>query len=215
MLDEKDVAELLLRIGAVIVRPNRPFRYASGILSPIYTDNRLLMSYPKERRAVIRAMAELMHKKGITADLIAGTATAGIPHAAWLSELLDKPMVYVRAKEKTHGKESAIEGIVKQGQLAVTVEDLISTGGSALNTIQTLRNAGCSADNCLAIFTYEMKKAKDNFKNFNVDLHALTRFSVLMNVAEEKGYIKEEERIIALEWNKEPELWAKKFGFER
>jgi orotate phosphoribosyltransferase len=214
MLREEKIAELLLSIGAVTVRPSKPFRYASGILSPIYTDNRLLMSYPEERRKVIRAMAELMNEKSIEADVIAGTATAGIPHAAWLSELLDKPMVYVRSGKKSHGKENVIEGVVKQGQTVVTVEDLISTGGSALSTIQALRSAGCTANNCLAIFTYEMKKAEENFKTHNVNLHALTRFSVLMDVAEKKGYISAEERQIALEWNKAPETWAKKFGFE-
>ncbi|MCD6478385.1 MAG: orotate phosphoribosyltransferase [Candidatus Diapherotrites archaeon] len=214
MLREEKIAELLLRIGAVTVRPSKPFRYASGILSPIYTDNRLLMSYPEDRRKVARAMAKLMIEETIAPDAIPATATAGIPHAAWLAELLDKPMVYVRSEKKSHGKENVIEGIVRQGQIAVTVEDLISTGGSALGTVQALRSAGCIANNCLAIFTYEMKKAEDNFKRHKVSLHALTRFSILIDVAEKKGYISAEERRIALEWNKAPETWAKKFGFE-
>lgn len=211
---EEEIAELLLKIGAVSIRPNRPFRYASGILSPIYTDNRILMSYPEERRKVILAMATLINEKSIEADIIAGTATAGIPHAAWLADMLNKPMVYVRSEKKSHGKENVIEGIVRQGQTAITVEDLISTGGSALGTIMALRKAGCNASDCIAIFTYEMKKAEENFKKQDVRLHALTRFSVLLSVAADKGYISAEERQIAIEWKKDPESWGRRFGFE-
>ncbi|MEM4662822.1 MAG: orotate phosphoribosyltransferase [Candidatus Diapherotrites archaeon] len=213
MKSEK-VAELLLKIGAVTLRPKKPFRYASGILSPIYTDNRLLMGYPKERKKIILAMKELIDEKKIDFEFVSGTATAAIPHAAWLAELLGKPMVYVRSDRKDHGKENQVEGLIKQGAVALNIEDLISTGGSAIATIDTLRNAGFVANDCVAIFTYEMKKASEAFANAGVSLHPLTTFSTLVKVAQEKGYISETELNIAKEWNKDPENWAKRFGFE-
>ncbi|MCX8190543.1 MAG: orotate phosphoribosyltransferase [Candidatus Diapherotrites archaeon] len=213
MKSEK-IAEILLKIGAVSLRPKKPFRYSSGILSPIYTDNRLLMGYPKERKSIVKAMKELIEDKKISCEFISGTATAAIPHAAWLADLMKKPMVYVRSDRKDHGKENQVEGLIKQGAVALNVEDLISTGGSAISTIETLRNAGFVAKDCVAIFTYEMKKASEAFANAGVTLHALTTFSTLIRVAKEKGYISDTELSIAKEWNNDPENWAKRFGLE-
>lgn len=213
-MNERAVAELLLEIKAVTLNPNKPYRYASGILSPIYTDNRLLMGYPEQRRKIINAMAELIEIKQLEFDVIAGTATAGIPHAAWLAEKTNKPMVYVRKSEKEHGKENKIEGLVKKGWKAIVVEDLISTGGSSMETVNGLREAGISVNDIVAIFTYQMKAAEEKFSTGKITLHALTDFSTMISVAAEKNYISDKEREIALEWNKDPKNWGRKRGFE-
>lgn len=213
-MNAKEVAEILLEIKAVALRPSEPYRYASGILSPIYTDNRLLMGYPEKRKAVISAMAALLKEKGIEFDLVAGTATAGIPHAAWLAALTGKPMVYVRQKEKEHGKENKVEGFVKEGWTGIVVEDLISTGGSSVGTVQGLRGAGVEVNDITAIFTYNMKAAEEKFNAEKITLHALTDFQAMIETAAEKNYISEEEKNTAMEWNKDPAGWGKKMGFE-
>ena len=213
-MDAKRAAEILLEIKAVTLNTEKPYRYASGILSPIYTDNRLLMGYPEKRREIIDGMAELAAAKGLEFDVVAGTATAGIPHAAWLAEKTGKPMVYVRSKEKGHGKENKIEGFVKEGWKAIVVEDLISTGGSSVNTVQGLRSAGVEVNDIIAIFTYNMSASKEKFSAEKISLHALTDFSTMIETAAEKGYIDEKGKDIALEWNKDPAGWGKKNGFE-
>ncbi len=213
-MDSWEVAEILLKIKAVTLSPGKPYRYASGILSPIYTDNRLLMGYPKERAKIIDSMAALIAGKGIKADVVAGTATAGIPHAAWLAGKLEKPMVYVRSKEKEHGKENKIEGRVEKGWNAVVVEDLISTGGSSIATVQGLRGAGLTVNDIVAIFTYEMRASEEKFSAEKIRLNALTGFSTMIETAAAGNYISQEEKKIALEWNKDPADWGKKMGFE-
>lgn len=213
-MNKREVAEILLEIKAVALRPSKPFKYASGILSPIYTDNRLLMGYPEKRNRVIETMASLLRKKGIEFNVVAGTATAGIPHAAWLASLTGKPMVYVRSKEKEHGKENKIEGLVKEGWKAVVVEDLVSTGGSSINTVLALRSAGIAVNDIVAIFTYQMREAVEKFLAEKISLHALTDFSTMIDVAAEKKYISEKEKETVLEWNKDPKNWGKKMGFE-
>jgi len=213
-MNKKEVAELLLGIKAVTLRPTKPFRYASGILSPIYTDNRLLMGYPEKRAKVIDSMVALIEEKGLKFDVVAGTATAGIPHAAWLAEKLSKPMVYVRSKEKEHGKENKIEGLVKKGWSAIVVEDLVSTGGSSVNTVQALRGAGVEVNDIIAIFTYQMQVSAEKFSAERISLHALTDFSTMIEVAVKENYISVKEKEIALEWNKDPKSWGKKMGFE-
>jgi len=213
-MEAKRVAEILLEIKAVALKPNEPFRYASGILSPIYTDNRLLMGYPEKRNEIINGMIDLLKEKGIKFDVVAATATAGIPHAAWLAEKTGKPMVYVRSKEKEHGKENKIEGLVKEGWKAIVVEDLISRGGSSVGTVQGLRAAGVEVNEIIAIFTYKMAVSAEKFSEEKVSLHALTNFKTLIETAVEKGYINKKERDAALEWNKDPAGWGKKMGFE-
>jgi len=213
-LNAFEVAKILLKIKAVTLSPNKPYRYASGILSPIYTDNRLLMGYPEERARIIDAMASLIEEKGIKVDVVAGTATAGIPHAAWLAEKMQKPMVYVRSKEKEHGKENKIEGRIEKEWNAIVVEDLISTGGSSISTVQALRSAGLTVKDIVAIFTYQMQASLEKFSTERVSLHALTDFSTMIETAVKENYISEEEKRIALEWNKDPQNWGKKMGFE-
>jgi len=213
-LNASDVAKTLLKIKAVTLSPAKPYRYASGILSPIYTDNRLLMGYPEERSAIIDSMAALIVEKGLKVDVVAGTATAGIPHAAWLAEKLGKPMVYVRTKEKEHGKENKLEGRVEKGWNAVVIEDLISTGGSSVTTVQGLRSAGVTVNDIVAIFTYNMKASEEKFSAEKISLHALTDFSAVISAAAENNYISEEEKEVALQWNADPAGWGKKMGFE-
>ena len=201
-------AEILLKINAVVLRTKPPFRWASGILSPIYTDNRLLMSYPKDRDFIVNSFIKMLKKEKIKFDGFAGTATAGIPWAAWLSQKLKKPMVYVRPGSKDHGKENLIEGKIEENKSYIVVEDLISTGGSSMNTINALREKGAVAEHCIAIFTYELEKAKANFQNANVQLHTLTNFTSLIKTAVQKKYIARNELEHVMDWKKNPEGWV-------
>ena len=202
------IAEILLNLNAVMLRTKPPFRWASGILSPIYTDNRLLMSYPKERDFIVNSFIGLIRKEKIRCDGFAGTATAGIPWAAWLAQKMKKPMVFVRSESKDHGKENQTEGIIKSGKIYVVVEDLISTGGSSLNTINAVREKGGIVENCIAIFTYELEKSKNNFESANVKLNALTNFTNLIKTAAQKKYIAKEQLNHILDWKKHPEGWV-------
>src|SRR3989338_8423867 len=177
------IAETLLDLKAVMLRTKPPFRWASGILSPIYTDNRLLMSYPKQRELIVNSLIKLVKSNKMKFDGFAATATAGIPWGAWLSQKLKKPMVYVRSEAKDHGKENSVEGIIEPGKNYIVVEDLISTGGSSLNTINAVRDKGGVVEYCIAIFTYELEKAKNNFENANVKLLTLTDFTSFVKTA--------------------------------
>lgn len=209
----EQVAKILLKIKAISLNPKKPYRYASGILSPVYTDCRILMSYPKERRIIRDLYIDAMKKMG-TFDLVAATATAGIPHAAWIADRLNLPMVYVRGSTKDHGKGNRIEGLVKKGQKAVVVEDLISTGESAVTTANAVKEAEAKVDYVLAIITYGMKKSKDNFKNNKLKLITLTTFQDVVAQAQKMGYINKEEVSIILDWIKDPPSWGKRMGFE-
>ena len=147
------ISEILLKVNAVMLRTKPPFRWTSGILSPIYTDNRILMSYPRERDFIVNSFIKLIRKNKIKFDGFAGTATAGIPWAAWLSQKLKKPMIYVRSEAKEHGKENLVEGRIEEGKTYIVVEDLISTGSSSINTINAVREKTGNVECCIAIFT--------------------------------------------------------------
>lgn len=206
-------AEILLSIGAVGLNAEKPFRYTKGYLSPVYTDCRLLMSYPKERGEIIDLIIAEIVKTG-EFDVIAGTATAGIPHAAWASQSLNLPMVYVRNKPKEHGKGNQIEGIVKEGQKVAVVEDMISTAQSAVGTILALRTAYAKADHIFSIMTYNLQKSQDILKENSVNLNSLTNLSDLSEVAVQTNKINEEQNKMVLEWAKDPETWGNRMGFE-
>lgn len=206
------VANILLKIGAVTLRPGEPFKYASGMLSPIYTDCRLLLGRPVERKEIIQFFVNLLEEEDIKPDVIAGTATAGIPHAAWLAEKLDLPMVYVRQTEKDHGKKNQIEGKIGAGQRAVVVEDLISTGGSSLSTVAALRAAGAIADDVLAIFTYGFPEMRESFKKEKITVHSLTDLTTLVQEARKFGVLDGSEEATVKDWITEPWGWAKKYG---
>ena len=202
------IAETLLDLKAVMLRTKPPFRWASGILSPIYTDNRLLMSYPKQRELIVNSLIKLVKSNKMKFDGFAATATAGIPWGAWLSQKLNKPMVYVRSEAKDHGKENKVEGRVDEGKTYIVVEDLISTGGSSLNTISAVRESKGIVENCIAIFTYELEKSNANFESANVKLSTLTNFTSLVKTALDRKSISKEQLNHIMDWKKHPEGWV-------
>lgn len=202
------VAEQLLNVGAVSLQPNNPFTWTSGLKSPIYCDNRLTLSFPEVRRKIAEGLKTLILENFPEVELIAGTATAGIPHAAWVSELLNLPMCYVRSKPKGHGKGNQIEGKVSEGQKVVVVEDLISTGGSVITAVEALREAGCSVLGVVSIFTYELEKGKKLLHDAHITAYSLTDFSTLVDVAKEKGFIQKKDMEKLIDWKKDPETWS-------
>lgn len=208
---KKLIAEKLLTINAVALKPNEPFTWTSGLRSPIYCDNRLTLSYPEVRKEIAQGLQSIILEKYSDADVIAGTATAGIPHAAWVSELLNLPMCYVRSKAKGHGKGNQIEGKVEAGQKVVVVEDLISTGGSVITAVQALREAGCEVLGVVSIFTYGLEKGREAFAQEEIKSESLTDFVNLVEVAIDKGYISKDDQESLLSWSKSPSEWSKKF----
>ncbi len=204
----RTIARILLEIGAVSLRVDPPFQWASGRLSPIYCDNRLIMSYPDHRQKVAEGFEALISSHDFKPDVIAGTATAGIPHAAWLAHRMGLPMVYVRGAAKGHGKQNQIEGKLEPGQRAVLVEDLISTGGSSIAAAQGLRDAGAELLGVTAIFTYGLAVAARRFAEAGMALDTLTRFEVLNQEAEAMGILTAEEKRVLAEWQKDPAGWS-------
>lgn len=207
-------AKILLKLKAVTLNPDKPFKYASGIISPVYTDCRVLMGYPEERNQIRDLYIEAINQSGTEYDLIAGTATAGIPHAAWIAEKLDLPMIYVRGKAKDHGKENMVEGIINEGQKAVVIEDLVSTGESSINSVKAIRSAGADVSHVFSIITYGLENADENFKSHDLELISLTNFETVVEEAKKMGYINEEQTQIVLDWISDPSGWAKKHNLE-
>ncbi len=207
MSTESTIAKILLEINAISINASEPFRYSSGMLSPIYCDNRLVISYPEQRKQIIDAFLQSIVDQADAFDVIAGTATAGIPHAAWIADRLNKPMVYVRSSAKGHGKNNQIEGLLKPGQTAIVIEDLISTGGSAINATDALRDAGATVSHCFAIFTYNFANAEQNFKAKQLSYHSLTNFDAVMECAEKIGQLSKDERQLVQQWNQAPNDW--------
>ena len=197
---ERKLAKELLAIEAVALRPNDYFTWTSGIKSPIYCDNRITMSYPSIRREIAAGMVEVIKEKYPAVEVVAGTATAGIPHAAWVSELLDLPMIYVRDSAKKHGKTNQIEGRVLEGQKVVIIEDLISTGLSSLKVAKALREAGAEVLGVVTIFSYELKKAHEAFSQAEVEYVTLTNYPVLVEEAVASDFIHQDDVEKLLEW---------------
>lgn len=208
---ERQIAKDLLSIGAIFLRPNEPFTWASGIKSPIYCDNRLVLSEPDVRERVEQAIADTIKKSYPDCEVIMGTSTAGIAHAALAANILRLPMGYVRSGAKDHGRTNQIEGKLKPGDKVVVVEDLISTGGSAIEVVETLRSAGAEVLGIVSIFTYNMKKGIERLAASGAKNVSLSSFDVLAQVAAEEGYIPEEdvERVIAFRNNPSDEGWMK------
>ncbi|MNI60830.1 Orotate phosphoribosyltransferase [compost metagenome] len=200
----RHIAASLLEIEAVALRPHQPFTWTSGLKSPIYCDNRLTMSYPRIREAIAEGFAALIQEQYPDAEVIAGTATAGIPHAAWVAQKLQLPMIYIRDKAKGHGKENLIEGSVKPGQKVVVIEDLISTGGSSLKAAIAVNDAGAKALGVLAIFSYQLDKATDAFQSAGIPLQTLSNYSTLLDVAVELGKIPEQDLALLRSWRENP-----------
>ncbi|EOA7277416.1 orotate phosphoribosyltransferase [Enterococcus hirae] len=206
---EKNIAKDLLAIEAVFLSPNEPFTWASGLKSPIYCDNRITMSYPKVRKAIAQGLAEKIKQAFPDVEVIAGTATAGIPHAAWVAEILDLPMVYIRSKAKDHGKGNQIEGRIFEGQKMVVIEDLISTCQSVLEATEAAKREGANVLGVAAIFTYELPAGEENFAKAELPLFTLTNYSVLIETALAEKYIDEAELALLKEWKKNPADWLK------
>lgn len=206
---ERVIAKDLLSIRAVFFRPEEPFTWASGIKSPVYCDNRLTLTAPAVRNDVERGLAELIKTHFPTAEVLMGTSTAGIAHAAITAHLLDMPMGYVRSGAKDHGRQNQIEGKLEAGQKVVVVEDLISTGGSVIEVVNVLREAGAEVLGVVSIFTYGMKKGIERLKAADVVNYSLTNFDVIAEVAAEEKYIRQEDvkRLIAFRNNPSDESW--------
>ncbi|MDD7338391.1 MAG: orotate phosphoribosyltransferase [Ruminococcus sp.] len=206
---EKTIAEALLAIKAVFFRPNDPFTWASGIKSPVYCDNRLILTAPKQRKIVEQAIADTVKKNYPECEVLMGTSTAGIAHAAIAASILDMPMGYVRSGAKDHGRQNQIEGKLEKGQKVVVIEDLISTGGSVIEVVNVLREAGAEVLGIVSIFTYGMQKGLDRLAAANVKNVSLTNFDVIAQVAAQTGYIKPEdvERLIKFRNNPSDESW--------
>ncbi|GGG10016.1 orotate phosphoribosyltransferase [Paenibacillus abyssi] len=205
----KEIAKSLLEIEAVALRPNEPFTWTSGLKSPIYCDNRLTMSFPAIRDMIAEGFATVIREQYPDAEVIAGTATAGIPHAAWVAQKLGLPMVYIRDKAKGHGKQNQIEGKLTPGQKVVVIEDLISTGGSSLKAALAVREAGGEVKAVLAIFTYQFAAAAGAFAAESIPLATLSNYSALIEVAEEIGKVKSEDVAVLQAWREDPQLFGK------
>ena len=208
----RKVAENLLKIKAVFLRPDEPFTWASGIKSPVYCDNRLTLTAPSVRNDVENGLAKLIKENYPQAEVLMGTSTAGIAHAAITAHLLDMPMGYVRSGAKDHGRQNQIEGRLEPGQKVVVVEDLISTGGSVIEVVNVLREAGAEVLGVVSIFTYGMQKGIDRLAAADVKNVSLTNFDVIAQVAADEGYIKPEDvqRLIAFRNNPSDESWIGK-----
>lgn len=206
---EKQIASHLLQIGAVSLKPSEPFTWSSGIKSPIYCDNRLTLAFPKVRSEIASGLKKLIEDAFPDCEVVAGTATAGIPHAAWVSDQMELPMCYVRSKPKGHGKGNQIEGAATLGQKVVVVEDLISTGGSVITAVEALKEAGCEVLGVVAIFTYELEKGKEKLEEAKLKTLTLSDYSSLIEVALEKDLISNVELEKLKEWRKNPadESW--------
>ena len=200
----KEVASNLLKIKAVFLKPNDPFTWASGIKSPIYCDNRLTLSYPETRKVVEDGLAEVIKEHFPTCEVVMGTSTAGIPHAAYVSEILNLPMGYVRGGAKDHGRGNQIEGVVPVGKDVVVIEDLISTAGSSIEVVEVLKEAGCNVLGIASIFTYNLKKGIDRLSQANVINHSLSNFETLVEVAAELNYISEADIKKVLKFQQNP-----------
>lgn len=209
---EKKIAKDLLKIKAVFFRPDEPFTWASGIKSPVYCDNRLTLTAPEVRLDVENGLAELIRTHYPEAQVLMGTSTAGIAHAAITAHILNMPMGYVRSGAKDHGRQNQIEGRLEKGQKVVVVEDLISTGGSVIEVVNVLREAGAEVLGVVSIFTYGMKKGLERLAEAEVKNISLTNFDVVAEAAAEEGYIAPEdvERLIAFRNNPSDESWIKK-----
>ncbi|GIV27343.1 MAG: orotate phosphoribosyltransferase [Bacteroidia bacterium] len=204
------VAEYLLQIKAVKLSPQKPFQWSSGLFSPIYCDNRLILSYPSLRTFIRQKFVDIINEHFGKADVIAGVATGGIAHGVLVAQEFGLPFVYVRPEPKKHGLSNAIEGFIEKGQSVIVIEDLISTGGSSLRAIEHLKEADCIIKGMVSIFTYNFKIASDAFKKNKLQVYSLSNFNELIQVALNKEYITELDFNLLKEWQEDPEEWSEK-----
>lgn len=202
------LASFLLQIKAIKLNPANPFTWASGLKSPIYCDNRVTLSYPQVRTFIREGFVKMCLDKFGKPDVIAGVATGGIPQGALVAQELGLPFVYVRSEKKSHGMNNQVEGIINSGQSVVIIEDLVSTGKSSLNAVEALREKGAVIKGMLAIFTYGMDIAAENFKKNKCELFTLTNYDALIKKAAEENYIRENDLASLMEWKKDPQAWS-------
>ncbi|MHC4322557.1 MAG: orotate phosphoribosyltransferase [Planctomycetota bacterium] len=207
----EEIARVLLEKKAVTLNAQDPFTFASGIRSPIYCDNRQMIAYPEEREQIVDAF--INKSQNYDFDIVAGTSTAGIPWASWISDKMNKPMAYIRGTKKGHGAGNQIEGADVEGNKVLVIEDLISTGGSSFSAVEAVREAGGICVAVVAIFTYDFQKARRIFKEGDCELLTLTDFSTLVNVVKKDKILTDRELTLALSWNKDPQNWGPKHGF--
>ena len=205
-------ANFLLSVKAVKLNNEHPFTWASGRKSPIYCDNRVTLSYPAIRTFIRQHFVDVIREQWGDVDVIAGVATGGIAQGALVAQELNKPFVYVRSEQKSHGLTNQIEGEIHEGQSVVVIEDLVSTGKSSLIAVRALREKGCAVKGMAAIFTYGLQVAADNFANENVELVTLTDYDTLISVAKEQEYIRREDQESLAAWRQNPEQWSKEHG---
>ena len=198
---QNEIAHAMLKVGAVELNPTDLFTWASGIKSPIYCDTRLTISDPVIRKQLANGLAAVIKENFGATEIVAGTATAGIPHAAWVSDILELPMVYVRSKAKEHGRGNQIEGKYAAGQKVVVVEDIVSTGGSSITAVEALRAAGCEVLGVVCVYTYNLPRAEQAFDEVGIQYVSLTNFDYLIEAANESGAIKEEDIPFLKEWH--------------
>ncbi len=202
----QEVAKNLLQINAVKLSPQNPFTWASGIKSPIYCDNRITLSYPAVRDFIIQAFVEKAQEFE-PFDIVAGVATAGIPHGALIADRMKKPFIYIREKAKSHGRQNQIEGVITEGARVLVIEDLISTGGSSIKAVEAAREAGCVVVGVLAIFSYGFEKAQKVFSEANCPFDTLSNYDTLITQAIENQYVKPDELATLQSWRVSPETW--------
>lgn len=204
----ENIAKILIKSDAVRLSPQDPFTYTSGLKGPIYTDNRVLISFVEERKAIVDAFIDLVKERGLKPDYLAGTATAGIPWAAFMAERMGLPMVYVRSKPKGHGAGKQIEGNLPEGKSVLIIEDLVTTGGSAINSVEAIRNEGKGiVHEVFAIFSYGLEKAENAFRESSTALTTLTNLDVLLDVALEMGKVSEEDKAKVMKFKIDPVGW--------
>ena len=198
---QKEIAHAMLKVGAVELNPTELFTWVSGIKSPIYCDTRLTISDPAIRKQLANGLAQNIQEFFPATEVVAGTATAGIPHAAWVADILELPMVYVRSKAKEHGRGNQIEGKYAPGQRVVVVEDIVSTGGSSITAVEALRAAGCEVLGVVCVYTYNLPKAEEAFDAAGIKYVSLTNFDYLVEAANESGAISQEQIPFLKEWH--------------
>lgn len=202
------VAQGLLDIQAVTLSPDQPFTWASGLHSPIYTDNRLTISYPEVRTNIYQGMVELIKDNYPDAEVIAGTATAGIPHAAWVAQEMGLPFIYVRSKPKDHGQGKQVEGVLKEGQKVVVIDDLLSTGGSVLKAAQAVNREGGQVLGVVAVFSYQLPALDQNFAEAGLSYQTVTNYTTLITQAEQKQLINQAQLASLHQWREDPQAWS-------
>lgn len=207
---QKEVSKKLLELNTIKIQPLSPFTWASGWKSPIYCDNRKILSYPGTRSFIRDKFAEIIREKYPHAEVIAGVATGAIAHAVLVADVLGLPFIYVRSKPKGHGLENLIEGEMKPGQKVVVIEDLVSTGVSSLKAAEAVNNFGAEVIGMVSIFTYNFNLARENFKKANIELTPLSRYQVLIDTALEMGEISKDQVETLMEWREDPANWGKK-----